>query len=74
MDYGLWVPVVAAALAAFLIQRHSRRVMDAIQEALDNFRGGPPTAMHPSPAGDDRLLRPASKARRAAPPTHSRGA
>jgi len=38
----------------------------AIKEALENFnsRGGP-TPMHPSPAGDDSLLRPNSRKRAA---------
>jgi hypothetical protein len=31
---------------------------EEIIEAIDRFRGGgPPTPMHPSPAGDDALLR-----------------
>jgi hypothetical protein len=28
----------------------------AMQDLIDNFRGGPPTAMHPSPADDAALL------------------
>jgi hypothetical protein len=29
----------------------------AIDELMDNFRGGPPTPMHPCPADDGALLR-----------------
>ena len=32
-------------------------VLQALAEAFDNFRGGPPTTMHPSPADDGALLR-----------------
>ena len=32
-------------------------VLRAVAEAIENFRGGPPTAMHPSPADDGVLLR-----------------
>lgn len=38
-----------------------RGLLDAIIDGLNNFRGGPPTPMHPSPAGDDTLLRKPSK-------------
>ena len=34
-----------------------REMIDALIEALENFRGGPPTPMHPSPANDGALLR-----------------
>jgi hypothetical protein len=32
-------------------------MLDALVEAINNFRGGPPTPMHPSPADDGALLR-----------------
>ena len=38
-----------------------RRLLDALIEAINNFRGGPPTAMHPSPADDGALLRRKSR-------------
>lgn len=34
-----------------------RSMLDALIEAINNFRGGPPTPMHPSPANDAALLR-----------------
>ena len=34
-----------------------RKLVDGLIEALNNFRGGPPTPMHPSPANDTDLLR-----------------
>jgi hypothetical protein len=36
-------------------------VLRAAAEALENFRGGPPTGMHPSPADDSALLRRRSR-------------
>lgn len=36
--------------------KYWREFAEAIREALDNFRGGPPTPMHPSPAADAVLL------------------
>jgi hypothetical protein len=38
-----------------------RRMLDALIEAINNFRGGPPTPMHPSPADDGALLRRRSR-------------
>jgi hypothetical protein len=40
-----------------LILRPPRWLIDAAIEALDNFRGSPPSAMHPSPSNDGALLR-----------------
>jgi hypothetical protein len=38
------------------------RLAETFREEMDNWRGGgPPTPMHPSPAGDDALLRRSSK-------------
>jgi len=33
-----------------------RWLVDALIEAIQNFRGGPPTGPHPSPANDSALL------------------
>ena len=39
-----------------------RGLLDAVIEAIERFRGGgPPTPMHPSPAGDDAFLRKRSR-------------
>lgn len=44
-----------AAVVALLFRRS---MLDAVIEAINNFRGGgPPTPMHPSPADDAALLR-----------------
>jgi len=48
--------VVAAVLVTILSVKH-REIREAIENFNDHFRGGPPTPMHPSPAGDDRFLR-----------------
>ena len=32
-------------------------VLEALLEAINNFRGGPPTPMHPLPADDGAMLR-----------------
>jgi hypothetical protein len=50
---------ILVALLVFL--RSQRRLLDALIEAINNFRGGPPTAMHPSPADDGALLRRRSR-------------
>jgi hypothetical protein len=34
-----------------------RWMLDALIEAINNFRGGPPSPMHPLPADDGALLR-----------------
>ena len=36
-------------------------VLRAVAEALENFRGGPPTGPHPSPANDGALLAKGSR-------------
>ena len=46
--------LILAAVAALLFRRS---MLDALIEAINNFRGGPPTPMHPSPADDTALLR-----------------
>jgi|ERR1035437_846834 hypothetical protein len=47
----------AILVASLVILCFQRRLLDALIEALNNFRGGPPTAMHPSPSNDGALLR-----------------
>lgn len=53
-----WIPTLLFIGGfALLILKH-REVREAIENFRDNFpRGGPGTPMHPSPAGDDALLR-----------------
>jgi hypothetical protein len=52
------ISLAVAALAAFFLFNNHRLIRHAIESFRDNFpRGGPPTPMHPSPAGDDALLR-----------------
>ena len=46
--------LIVAAAAALLFRRST---LDVLIEAINNFRGGPPTPMHPSPADDSALLR-----------------
>jgi hypothetical protein len=50
-----WDVVVAIALSIYIWKRHTE-LAEAIREAIDNFRGGPPTGMHPSPADDGVLV------------------
>jgi hypothetical protein len=50
--------VFALVLAMLLFQRGFR---EAVIEAIDRFRGGPRTPMHPSPAGDVAHLRKPQK-------------
>jgi hypothetical protein len=45
--------LVAAGITLFV--RPS--MLNALMEAINNFRGGPPTPMHPSPSNDAALLR-----------------
>ena len=51
----------AILVALLVILGFQRRPRDALMEALNNFRGGPPTAMHPSPSDDGALLRRKSR-------------
>jgi hypothetical protein len=41
----------------FFGRRHLGALSEAINDFRDNFRGGPPTPMHPCPADDGALLR-----------------
>ncbi len=50
-----WIfAVLILSLIALLVCRRS--LLDALIEGINNFRGGPPTAMHPSPVNDAILL------------------
>lgn len=49
--------IVFLSLVAVVALFSRRSMIDALIEAINNFRGGPPTAMHPSPADDAALLR-----------------
>jgi len=58
---SVWLVVLGLTLL-FLQRRRLRKAatafVESFKEEMDNFpRGGPPTPMHPSPAGDDLLLR-----------------
>jgi hypothetical protein len=56
IDASVWVFVLAAGVTLLVFK--PRPMAEKIIEAIDKFRGGgPPTPMHPSPAGDDALLR-----------------
>jgi hypothetical protein len=46
------------AMAMYIFRRES---LDALIEAINNRRGGPPRPMHPSPADDGALLRRRSR-------------
>jgi hypothetical protein len=52
---------LAILVALLVILCSQRRLLDALIEAINNFRGGPPTAMHPSPSDDSALLRRKSR-------------
>ena len=58
MGQILFLAILVAGLVVLSFQRW---LLDALIEAIDNFRGGPPTAMHPSPADDGALLRRRSR-------------
>jgi len=50
--------LLVGLFALMLVVMFTRRwLREAIIEALQNFRGGPPTGPHPSPADDAFLLR-----------------
>jgi hypothetical protein len=53
------VAIVATVLALAVFKRHwLDDFARELNEAIDRFRGGgPPTPMHPSPAGDSEILR-----------------
>jgi hypothetical protein len=49
------LPLILVAAGITLFVRPS--MLNALMEAINNFRGGPPTPMHPSPSNDAALLR-----------------
>jgi len=51
----------AILVASLVILCFQRRLLDALIEAINNFRGGSPAAMHPSPSNDGALLRRKSR-------------
>ena len=54
--------LILAAIVVLLSRRWMLdAVIDGINAIADNFRGGPPTPMHPSPADDGALLRRRSR-------------
>ena len=53
IEYGILGIALAASMMVLVFKRD---LLDALIDALNNFRGGPPTAMHPSPANDAMLL------------------
>jgi hypothetical protein len=53
--------LLAILVASLVLLSFQRWLFDAVIEAIDNFRGGPPTAMHPSPSDDSALLRRPSR-------------
>jgi hypothetical protein len=58
MDTAEIVRLTLCAAAAVILFSFRQSIKEAIERFTDNFpRGGPGTPMHPSPAGDDALLR-----------------
>ena len=55
-----WIFAVVI-LSLILVLVYRRSLLDALIEGIENFRGGPPTAMHPSPVNDSALLRKRAK-------------
>lgn len=53
--------ILTIACLLLLSARVREAVIDAIEKFHDNFRGGPPRPMHPSPAGDVAHLRKPGK-------------
>jgi len=51
---GSWCLVTAIF---FFRRRYADALNEAINNFVNNFRGGPPGPMHPSPADDGSLLR-----------------
>ena len=54
IECGLFSLAILASMAILFFKRW---MLDALIEALHNFRGGPPTPMHPSPVNDSAFLR-----------------
>ena len=52
-----WDILLTALMMALAVLCFGHRFADKLIEALNNFRGGPGSPMHPSPANDGWLLR-----------------
>jgi hypothetical protein len=58
MGQNNYITLILLLISVALVALFFRRWMvDALIEAINNFRGGPPTRMHPSPSNDAALLR-----------------
>jgi hypothetical protein len=55
MEQAQIVRLILVAIFVALLFQGS--VLEAILEAINNFRGGPPTPRHPLPADDGAILR-----------------
>lgn len=51
------IVAIIVALSGLTLFFFRRGLLDAFIEAMNNFRGGPPTPRHPLPADDGILLR-----------------
>jgi hypothetical protein len=49
--------LVVLGLLTLLLPSMRNALVETLNEFVNNFRGGPPTPMHPSPADDAALLR-----------------
>lgn len=59
-DVGVILFLIFAAgmFSALAVHRELREALiEALNDFRNNFRGGPPTPMHPSPAGDSAWVR-----------------
>jgi hypothetical protein len=62
MRQNNYIALILLLIFVSLVALFFRRWMvDALIEAINNFRGGPPTPMHPSPSNDAALLRKRSR-------------
>ena len=57
MDHAIPIVLLLTLVALFFQRSMLDSLIEAINNFHDNFRGGPPTPMHPSPADDGALLR-----------------
>jgi hypothetical protein len=58
MGQNNYIALISLLIFVALVALFFRRwTVDALIEAINNFRGGPPTPMHPSPSNDADLLR-----------------
>jgi hypothetical protein len=62
MGQNNYIALILLLISVASVALFFRRCMlDAPIEAIDNFRGGPRTPMHPSPSNDAALLRKRSR-------------